>query len=372
MTNYIPIANVQTTNVSAFSLNTNEYLYVGEGIEVTTTLTTAVLAIGTNITVVCDGTISGKFGASIGTDSYMSIGPTGHLSALDYGIYTTTFGTGSVLYNAGSIFAGTVAIKGSVYALKELHNSGSIVAGVGTTNSENGAIFITSSAAANSWIDNSGLIQSQKAGSAAIHADGLTNVTVTNSGRIIGGIALGNGNDTVNTAAGRVAGPIDGGGGNDALIGSAVADAVIGGIGNDTLQGLAGNDNLNGGANNDTLFGGIGNDYLTGGSNNDIFVFNTALSASANRDTVTDFNHVADTFKLENAVFTRLGAGVHALNPAFFRPGTHALDANDYVVYNQATGLLSYDNDGSGAHAAIVFAFLANKPVLAANDFLVI
>ena len=33
---------------------------------------------------------------------------------------------------------------------------------------------------------------------------------------------------------------------------------------------------------------------------------------------------------------------------------------------------LFYDNDGSGAHAAIAFATLSNQPVLAANDFLVI
>ena len=71
-------------------------------------------------------------------------------------------------------------------------------------------------------------------------------------------------------------------------------------------------------------------------------------------------------------MFTRLGAGVHALNPGFFHAGVKAADANDYIVYNKATGILSYDNDGNGAHAAIAFAILTNKPVLAANDFQVI
>jgi Ca2+-binding RTX toxin-like protein len=101
-------------------------------------------------------------------------------------------------------------------------------------------------------------------------------------------------------------------------------------------------------------------------------VFNTALNASTNRDVITDFNHVADTFRLENAIFTKLGAGVHALNPLFFHAGTKAADANDYIVYNKADGTLSYDSDGSGSHAAIAFAVLNNKPVLAANDFQVI
>ena len=63
---------------------------------------------------------------------------------------------------------------------------------------------------------------------------------------------------------------------------------------------------------------------------------------------------------------------MHMLNPAFFRAGTKALDANDYIVYNRADGMLSYDNDGNGSHAAIAFAVLINKPVLAANDFVVI
>ena len=69
---------------------------------------------------------------------------------------------------------------------------------------------------------------------------------------------------------------------------------------------------------------------------------------------------------------TKLGAGVHALNPAFFRAGPAAVDANDYIVYNSSAGLLSYDADGNGAGAAIGFAVLGNHPVLTAADFLVI
>ena len=87
---------------------------------------------------------------------------------------------------------------------------------------------------------------------------------------------------------------------------------------------------------------------------------------------ITDFNHINDTFQLENAIFTRLGAGVHALNPAFFRAGAAAADANDYIVYNKATGALFYDDNGNGAGHAVMFAILTNKPVLAANDFQVI
>jgi hypothetical protein len=41
-------------------------------------------------------------------------------------------------------------------------------------------------------------------------------------------------------------------------------------------------------------------------------------------------------------------------------------------LYNQATGLLSYDVNGNIIGGAIAFAVLSNKPALAANDFQVI
>jgi Ca2+-binding RTX toxin-like protein len=154
--------------------------------------------------------------------------------------------------------------------------------------------------------------------------------------------------------------------------GNALANIITGNSAANSLFGNLGNDTLNGGLGNDRLHGEAGNDRLTGGPGNDFFVFDAALNASTNRDIITDFNHIADTFWLENAVFTKLGAGVHALNPAFFHAGAAAADANDFIVYNQATGLLSYDVNGNAAGGVIAFAVLANKPVLAANDFLVI
>jgi serralysin len=220
--------------------------------------------------------------------------------------------------------------------------------------------------------------------------DAIASDLITNTGRIFGTVNLGRGNDVYSGAAGRLSGQLlagdgldvavggvdsdwfEGGLDGDALTGNAGNDRLIGDAGNDTLNGRIGNDILNGGLNNDTLFGGAGKDDLTGGANNDYFVFNTALNASTNRDAVRDFSHADDTFRLENAIFTKLGAGVHPLSSAFFRTGAAAADANDYIVYNKATGVLSYDANGNAAGGAIAFAILTNKPVLAANDFLVI
>jgi Ca2+-binding RTX toxin-like protein len=152
--------------------------------------------------------------------------------------------------------------------------------------------------------------------------------------------------------------------------GTSGANTIAGNGAANILTGNAGVDRLIGGSGNDTLSGGAGNDTLTGGLNNDFFLFNTALAG--NRDTITDYNAAQDTFRLENAIFTKLGAGVHPLSPLFFRAGAAAADANDYIVYNKASGALFYDVNGSGAGGAIQFATLTNKPTLTAGEFAVV
>jgi Ca2+-binding RTX toxin-like protein len=155
------------------------------------------------------------------------------------------------------------------------------------------------------------------------------------------------------------------------MVGTGSANHIYGNGGNDTIYGNGGLDQLRGNDGNDTLYGGLGNDTLTGGANNDSFVFNTTLNATTNRDMVTDFNPVDDTFLLDNAIFTQLGRAI-GMDPNFFRAGSAALDANDYIVYDQSTGGLMYDSNGNGAGGAILFAVLTTKPVLTASDFVVI
>ncbi len=89
---------------------------------------------------------------------------------------------------------------------------------------------------------------------------------------------------------------------------------------------MGGNDRLSGGIGNDVINGGAGNDVLTGGAGNDTFFFNTALNASNNVDTITDFFIPGDTIQLENTgVFTKLAAGT--LTTAAFYKGAAAHDA---------------------------------------------
>ena len=114
-----------------------------------------------------------------------------------------------------------------------------------------------------------------------------------------------------------------------------------------------------------------GNDILTGGQGADTFVFNTALSAAANVDWITDFSAPLDTIQLENAVFTAL-AGVNTLSAGQFHIGAAAADANDHIIYNSATGNVFYDSNGAAAGGATQFAKLAVGLHLTAADFFII
>ncbi len=141
---------------------------------------------------------------------------------------------------------------------------------------------------------------------------------------------------------------------NDQLLGNSVANLINGGAGNDIIRGYAGNDTFIGGAGNDT------------------FVFNTALNAVSNVDTITDFSVPADTMQLDNLVFTSLANGVFA--SAAFRANTSGLaqDTSDRIIYESDTGELYYDANGSAAGGGILFAKVGTGLALTAADFFVI
>ena len=197
---------------------------------------------------------------------------------------------------------------------------------------------------------------------------------------------------------------IEGGDGDDTLLGALGADELIGGNGSDTAsyednQGAvicnltagrgygnaaegdtySGIENLTGTVFNDTFFGDAGdnvlagkrgNDILVGGGGHDTFVFDTPFEGAINVDTIVDFEAGIDRIALDRAIFTGLGAG--SLPASAFVVGAAAQDADDRIIYNSATGELSFDADGNGAGAAIVFAILTNHPTISAGDLLVV
>ncbi|ASF48041.1 hypothetical protein [Methylovulum psychrotolerans] len=140
---------------------------------------------------------------------------------------------------------------------------------------------------------------------------------------------------------------------------------------NDVLLGSTANNTLLGGAGNDLLAGGLGNDTLTGGAGQDTFAFNSTLGA-ANIDTLTDFSVADDTIRLSKGIFTTLTSGVLAAEAFKIIGNGGVADSTDHLLYNTATGALSYDTDGSGAAAAVQIAILGTGLAMTNADFMVV
>jgi Ca2+-binding RTX toxin-like protein len=212
------------------------------------------------------------------------------------------------------------------------------------------------------------------------------------------------GNDTLSGGAGNDT--LDGGAGNDTLDGGAGTDtasyasasagvlvnlaltaaqnthnagtdtllnieSLRGSAYSDTLLSNTGANTLFGGAGNDLLAGGLGNDTLTGGIGQDTFAFNSTLGAG-NIDTITDFNVANDTIRLSKGIFTTLTTPGTLAAAAFKILGNGGTeDSTDHLLYNTATGALSYDADGSGAGAAVPIALLGTGLAMTNADFMV-
>jgi len=171
-----------------------------------------------------------------------------------------------------------------------------------------------------------------------------------------------------------------GGSGNDVLTGSTLAnrlsggagdDTVIGGAGNDVLIGSSGNDRLQGDAGNDVLYlAGIGVDTATGGTGSDRFVFGEVRAGE--QDVLTDFTS-ADELAFVHTVFLALGAtGPVAAGMFLGAPNPSPQTASQHLLYDTATGVLSYDSDGDGAAVPVVLAVLQGHPALGVADLLVV
>ena len=207
---------------------------------------------------------------------------------------------------------------------------------------------------------------------ADLRGNGLDNLLFAGAGNnILNGDA---GVDTVSyrhATAGVVAsldttGPqATGGSGTDTLF---FVENLAGSLHADTLKGNATANTLDGDDGDDVLNGRGGSDLLIGGAGGDRFVFDAALDGSL--DTLQDFASGADRIFLDDAVFAGLGLG--PLTAGQLRLGPVAVTAEDRLIYDQATGALSFDADGNGAGGQVQFAVLMGLPSLAAADFLVI
>lgn len=142
--------------------------------------------------------------------------------------------------------------------------------------------------------------------------------------------------------------------------GTSAGDILTGKTTKDAIYGYGGDDRLGGKEGNDTLYGGSGRDA---------FVFNTKPNGGLNLDVIADFNPKDDSIHLDDAIYSKLARG--QLHSWSFVIGSKANDASDRIIYNNKTGALLYDADGSGPGAAVQFAKIGLNLSITAADFLV-
>ena len=152
------------------------------------------------------------------------------------------------------------------------------------------------------------------------------------------------------------------------------ADRIHGTGVQDVIHGLGGNDRLFGFDGDDTLIGGAGHDTLSGSYGDDVFVFDTPLDPLSNVDKIARFDSF-DSIQLASGVFPKLPLGT--LNSRNFVAGVKAGDADDYIIYDESSGQLHYNPDGSGPLAKVLFAHVTShwsddSVFLVASDFRVV
>ena len=144
------------------------------------------------------------------------------------------------------------------------------------------------------------------------------------------------------------------------FIGTTKADVFVGNSGNDTLTGGGGADTF--------VFGKVHEMVVTGAATAPQSYVDTAFNLTG-VDTITDFLHGTDKIELHLDQYTNL-SGFSAANLVSSATGA-AADANDYLLFNTTSKLLSYDADGNGAGAAVDIATLVGVNTFTTVDVLV-
>lgn len=157
------------------------------------------------------------------------------------------------------------------------------------------------------------------------------------------------------------------GSGANSGTGNQAANAITGNAGANQLLGKGGGDRLDGGDGNDRLTGHAGADTLTGGAGSDVFIF----SAPGAADWILDFSRAPDNLRFDSSpgAFDALPEGAIAQTMLRKGPGLDAaLDGDDFLIYDTASGRLYYDADARGGSDAVLVATLVGAPVLGYQD----
>ncbi|WP_445628064.1 beta strand repeat-containing protein [Nostoc sp. DSM 114167] len=135
------------------------------------------------------------------------------------------------------------------------------------------------------------------------------------------------------------------------------------------ISGTTYDDNIVGSNGNDTLIGGDGNDSLIGGNGTDTFGF---YNYNRGVDTIYDFNATNELIQVDANGF---GGGLSrgSLGTSQFTIGTSATTSNQRFIYDNSTGGLYFDRDGSAAEfTQVKFAQLSAGLSLTEKNFVLV
>ncbi|WP_457090747.1 polysaccharide lyase family 7 protein [Microvirga sp. P5_D2] len=151
---------------------------------------------------------------------------------------------------------------------------------------------------------------------------------------------------------------------------SNVTKTVKGTNGHNVLSGSSSKEVIYGYGGPDKLYGKGGNDTLVGGAGKDAFVFDATPNSKTNMDVIRDFSLRDDVIRLNDSVYTGIQSG--RLSADSFVIGAQASDPSDRIVYDDKTGAVFYDADGSGNVDAVQFARIDAGLSLMASHFIII
>ena len=141
---------------------------------------------------------------------------------------------------------------------------------------------------------------------------------------------------------------------------------IISGNFSDLIIGSKDANSITGGDGDDSIDGGLGSDTMVGGQGADVFVLSTKPAAN-NLDTISDFESGVDKIQLSVKTFAKLKAATDYLVTGV------PTAANHYLIYDSASGKLSYDADGNAPKSKPVDIALIGKGLtITTADFIII
>jgi Ca2+-binding RTX toxin-like protein len=398
-----------------YTLAGNNDLFIGQNVTIQSTGDNAVRAPTGRHEVTVAGTVIGFNGVELGGNvagQKIVVTKTGTILS-DQGNAIFMAGSSGTIINNGDIVSRFGISLGGPTGTGLVINTG-IIAGGGIDALNNLRLTVR----------NSGIISDP--GSDAITSSGKSD-TVINTGKIVGNILLGGGQDVYTGKTGTVIGTIDGGNGDDlfqpgshaetiyggggnsdmldfrmagavrlsldtSVQGTGAAkgdtytdvenvlgslkgsDLLVGDINNNLLGGFGGNDTIRAIAGQDTLVGGAGRDTLNGGGpGDDFFRFD---KPSDGGDRIQDFSSLDlgdnDTILISRTGF-QSGLALGVLGIGRFKSGgnNQAGDGNDRFIFRTGDETLWFDRDGTGGAAPVLIADLQNGATMTYQDIVI-